>query len=78
MENEDLNKSDLETAISHLIKKFDSKLTPEQKNIVLKEFLNYERMRRERKERTEMLHKMEAEKQRTNLYSFLNGDDIGV
>ena len=78
MEDEDLRQSNIEGAINHIIKRFDRYLTPEQKNAVLKEFLNYERIRRERKDRIKFINKMEEEKHRASLYSFLNGDVIGL
>ena len=78
MEDEDSRKADLEGAINHIIKRFDRHLTPEQKNVALKEFLNYEKIRRERKERIKMINKMEEEKHRAALYSFLNGDEISL
>ena len=78
MEDEDLRQSNIKDAVNHIIKRFDRYLTPEQKNAVLKEFLNYERIRRERKERIKFINKMEEEKHRASLYSFFNGDVIGL
>jgi uncharacterized protein YpuA (DUF1002 family) len=78
MENEDLMHSDLEIVVNNIIKKFDVNLTPEQKNALLKEFLNYERIKKERKEIVEKFSEMEEEKHKAALYSFFNGDAIDL
>ena len=78
MEKEDLSHSDLETTINHLIKRFDQEVTPEQKNAILREFLRYERIRRDKKDGIRLLKKMREEEHRESLNSFLNGDELGV
>ncbi len=78
MEDEDLRHSDLEVAIHRIIKNFDRHLTTEQKNTVTKEILNFERVRKERMDRVKFIDRMEKEEGRSALYSFFNGDEIGL
>jgi hypothetical protein len=78
MEDEDLKHSDLDGTIHHIIKTFERHLTNEQKNTVIKEILNFEKIRKERMDRVKFIDRMEKEEGRSALYSFFNGDSLGL
>ena len=75
LEKEDVSHSNLESAIVKIIDQFDTNLTNEQKNEVLKEFIHYEKVRREEQNNKKIL--AEEEKNRELLDSFLAGESFG-
>ena len=72
LEKEDVSHSDLEGAIVKIIDRFDSNLTNEQKEEILKEFVHYERIRRKKDVDKKTIN--EDEKNRELLESFLAGE----
>ena len=78
MEDEDIKHSDLDGTIHRITKNFDKYLTPEQKDTVTKEILNFEKIRKERMDRVKFMDRMEKEEGRSALYSFFNGDSLGL
>lgn len=72
LEKEDARRSDLEGAIVKIIDRFDSNLTNEQKEEILKEFVHYERIRRKKDMDRKTI--TEDEKNRELLESFLAGE----
>jgi len=72
LEKEDINHSSLENAIVRLIDNFDEALTNEQKEELSREFIHYERVRREKDSNRKSL--TEDEINRELLERFLSGE----
>ena len=72
LEKEDINHSSLENAIVRLIDNFDEALTNEQKEELSREFIHYERARREKDSNRKSL--TEDEINRELLERFLSGE----
>ena len=66
LENKDSQNSGLEDAIIDVLESYQISLTNEQKHFLMKEFVHYERKRRDKKERD----RIHASEQRTEAESF--------
>ncbi len=77
LEKEDYNSNSLENTIVSLIDSFDSTMSVEQKNIILKEFVKYEIMRKDREKDEKTKQRIDEMKYREVVDSALGKETGG-